>query len=120
MHCAAAALWYWFTPQEVGGDMEWTIVRPGGLKNEPGTGGGLLTESRSVCGAISREDVAELVVEALFSPNTVGKVPPGDPGHALPRLQISGAVLLSTRCGLWEGRPATWSPLGHVVVRVVR
>ena len=62
--------------------MEWTVVRPGGLKNEPGTGGGLLTESRTVCGAISREDVAELVVKALFSANAAGKVPPapGVPG----------------------------------------
>lgn len=54
--------------------MEWTIIRPGGLKNEPGTQRGVLTENRSVCGGISREDVAELVVKALFSPNAAGKV----------------------------------------------
>ena len=81
MCCGAEASWCRLTPQEIGGDMEWTIVRPGGLKNEPGTGDGLLTESRGVCGAISREDVAELVVRALFSPNAAGKVSPA------PRLQ---------------------------------
>lgn len=61
--------------QEIGGDMEWTIVRPGGLKNDPSSGRGVLTESRDVCGAISREDVAELVVKALFSDSAAGKVP---------------------------------------------
>ncbi|KAK9820970.1 hypothetical protein WJX81_003448 [Elliptochloris bilobata] len=60
--------------KEIGSDMEWTVVRPGGLKNEPGTGHGVLTESRDVCGAISREDVAELVVKALFSDNAANKV----------------------------------------------
>ncbi len=55
--------------------MEWTIVRPGGLKNDPSSGRGVLTESRDVCGAISREDVAELVVKALFSDSAAGKVP---------------------------------------------
>ena len=88
--------------------MEWTVVRPGGLKNEPGTGGGLLTESRAVCGAISREDVAELVVKALFSANAAGKVPPAAcfvivVVHAVcsifPQKSIGTPALKSTRCG---------------------
>lgn len=54
--------------------MDYTIIRPGGLKNEAGTGKGLLTENPGVCGAINREDVAELIVKALFSPKSNGKV----------------------------------------------
>jgi hypothetical protein len=54
--------------------MEWTIIRPGGLKNEAQTGRGVLTEDANICGAISREDVAELVVKALFSNKANGKV----------------------------------------------
>ncbi len=85
-----------FAPQEIGGDMEWTIVRPGGLKNDPSSGRGVLTESRDVCGAISREDVADLVVKALFSDSAAGKVP---------------AVLLTSLClpqcshaSVWQAR----------------
>jgi len=54
--------------------MQWTIIRPGGLKSEPATGSGILTEDRSICGAINREDVAELVVKALFSDKSDMKV----------------------------------------------
>ena len=59
--------------QQIGG-MDFTIVRPGGLKNETGTGQGVLTENPSVCGAIHREDVADLVIKALFSSKANGKV----------------------------------------------
>ena len=62
-----------FSGQEIGG-MEYTIIRPGGLKNEAGTGQGIMTENSSVCGAIHREDVADLVIKALFSSKTNGKV----------------------------------------------
>ena len=54
--------------------MEFTIVRPGGLKSEPATGQGVLTEDASVCGAVHREDVAQLVVQALFSDAAANKV----------------------------------------------
>lgn len=55
--------------QEVGssGDMTWIIVRPGGLKSEAPTGKGVLTESKHAWGAITRSDVADLVVKALVS-----------------------------------------------------
>lgn len=59
--------------KEIGG-MDYTIIRPGGLKNEAGTGKGVLTEDNSVCGAIHREDVADLIIKALFSSKTEGKV----------------------------------------------
>ncbi|KAK9813238.1 hypothetical protein WJX72_011268 [[Myrmecia] bisecta] len=54
--------------------MDYVIIRPGGLKSEPATGTGVLTEDKTVCGAIHREDVAELVVKALFSDKTINKV----------------------------------------------
>ena len=103
--------------------MEWTVVRPGGLKNEPGTGGGLLTESRTVCGAISREDVAELVVKALFSANAAGKVPPasGGPGPrptpsaGVQSRQIFGPLRSGSRCGCGEVMHSP--PLTYITVR---
>ncbi|KAK9907542.1 hypothetical protein WJX75_005616 [Coccomyxa subellipsoidea] len=60
--------------KSTGGKLEWTIIRPGGLKNDPPTGSGVLTQDKSICGAINREDVADLVVKALFSDNANGKV----------------------------------------------
>jgi hypothetical protein len=54
--------------------MAYTIVRPGGLKSEPATGSGVLTDDMSVVGSICRDDVADLVVKALFSPKTDNKV----------------------------------------------
>lgn len=60
--------------QQAGGQVEWTIIRPGGLKNDTPTGNGVLTTDKSICGAINREDVAELVVKALFSDKANGKV----------------------------------------------
>ena len=54
--------------------MEYTIIRPGGLKSEPATGKGVLTEDKTVCGAIHREDVADLVCKALRSDKTANKV----------------------------------------------
>lgn len=46
-------------------NMNWTIVRPGGLKSEPATGKAVLTEDRMAIGSVHREDVAKLVIEAL-------------------------------------------------------
>lgn len=63
-----------FWLQQAGGQVQWTIIRPGGLKNDPPTGSGVLTTDKSIFGAINREDVADLVVKALFSDNANGKV----------------------------------------------
>ena len=60
--------------QASSGNMQWTIIRPGGLKTEAATGTGVLTEDKSICGAINREDVADLVVRSIFSDKTDGKV----------------------------------------------
>ena len=60
--------------QSMQSEMDFTIIRPGGLKQEPATGSGVLSEDTNVCGAIHREDVAELAVRALFSPKAANKV----------------------------------------------
>ncbi|MGH3426848.1 MAG: NAD(P)H-binding protein, partial [Mycobacteriales bacterium] len=52
-------------------DMDWTIVRPGGLSNDAGTGRVALGESIPA-GKISRDDVAALLVQVLASPHTAG------------------------------------------------
>jgi hypothetical protein len=41
--------------------IEFVIIRPGGLKSEPATGRGVLTTDTSICGSITRGDVADLV-----------------------------------------------------------
>ena len=56
-------------------NMNWTIIRPGGLKSEPGTGRAILTQdAASAIGSIHREDVAALVIQALDSPKTERQV----------------------------------------------
>ncbi|KAK9816215.1 hypothetical protein WJX74_009237 [Apatococcus lobatus] len=60
--------------KEKSGGMTFTIIRPGGLKSEPASGNGVLTENNKVCGAINREDAAGLIVRALFSDNADDKV----------------------------------------------
>jgi nucleoside-diphosphate-sugar epimerase len=47
--------------------LTYTIIRPGGLKSEPATGNGLLTEEYRVAGTIHRADVARLVYQCLLS-----------------------------------------------------
>lgn len=47
--------------------LTYTIIRPGGLKSEPATGNGVLTENPTVSGIIYRADVAQLVCRCLVS-----------------------------------------------------
>ncbi|NEO99214.1 MAG: SDR family oxidoreductase [Symploca sp. SIO2E9] len=54
--------------------LTYTIIRPGGLKSEPATGNGILTEDYKVAGTIHRADVAELVCKCLFSDAANNKV----------------------------------------------
>jgi uncharacterized protein YbjT (DUF2867 family) len=49
-----------------GKDLDWTIIRPGGLTNEPGTGTVTIAASTGR-GEIPREDVAAIIVECLTS-----------------------------------------------------
>jgi len=55
-------------------NMNWTIIRPGGLKSEAATGNAVLTEDTMAIGTVHREDVANLVVRALGSAATERKV----------------------------------------------
>mmetsp|Transcript_34579 Transcript_34579/g.87460 ORF Transcript_34579/g.87460 Transcript_34579/m.87460 type:complete len:266 (-) Transcript_34579:262-1059(-) len=54
--------------------MAWVIIRPGGLSDDPATGSGVLTESTSTSGYVTRADVAQCVVKALFSKKADGKI----------------------------------------------
>lgn len=53
--------------------LDYTIIRPGGLKNGPATGTGLLSEDRTAFGLITREELARLVVGILDDDRTAGK-----------------------------------------------
>ncbi|MEH2295626.1 SDR family oxidoreductase [Nostoc sp.] len=54
--------------------LTYTIIRPGGLKSEPGTGNGVLTEDPHIIGSINRADVAQLVGRCLNSQRTNNKI----------------------------------------------
>ncbi|MEP6486949.1 SDR family oxidoreductase [Microcoleus vaginatus GB2-A3] len=54
--------------------MIYTVIRPGGLKWEPATGNGILTEDCLVAGTIHRADVAQLVCRCLVSEAANNKV----------------------------------------------
>ncbi|MDX3799483.1 SDR family oxidoreductase [Streptomyces sp. AK04-3B] len=51
--------------------LDWTILRPGALKDDPGTGLVRL-EARTGRGSVPREDVAAVLAELLDSPATSG------------------------------------------------
>ena len=53
--------------------LDWTIIRPGSLTEDEGTGRVDAAESLGRRGEIPREDVAATFALALESPNTVGK-----------------------------------------------
>jgi uncharacterized protein YbjT (DUF2867 family) len=52
--------------------LDWTVVRPGGLTNDPGTGRVKLGESLP-SGRIPRDDVAAVLAAVLESPSTIGR-----------------------------------------------
>ncbi|MDX2222981.1 MAG: SDR family oxidoreductase [Rhodospirillaceae bacterium] len=54
--------------------LTYTIIRPGGLTNEPATGNGLLTEDKTVGGDITRADLGRLVADVIDDPATFNKV----------------------------------------------
>jgi len=55
-----------------GRDLDWTVVRPGGLTNTPATGRVSLGESIGG-GSISRDDVAQVLLHVLDSPLTAAR-----------------------------------------------
>ena len=54
--------------------LTYTIIRPGGLKSEPATGNGVLTEDPKIAGTIHRADVAQLVCRCLNSDRANNKI----------------------------------------------
>jgi uncharacterized protein YbjT (DUF2867 family) len=53
--------------------LDHTIVRPGGLTDEPGTGRVDVAEDIGRSGSVSRDDVALVIAECLTADNTIGK-----------------------------------------------
>jgi len=53
--------------------LDWTIVRPGSLTDDPGTGLVTVTTDMSARGDVPREDVARVLAAALGNPGTIGK-----------------------------------------------
>ena len=52
--------------------LDWTIVRPGGLTDAPGTGTVDAARALGRHGQITRDDTALTVLEALLQPATIG------------------------------------------------
>jgi nucleoside-diphosphate-sugar epimerase len=53
--------------------LDYTIIRPGGLRSGIRTGNGILSEDTSAFGFIFREDLAELIVAAMDDDRAIGK-----------------------------------------------
>jgi uncharacterized protein YbjT (DUF2867 family) len=53
--------------------LDYTIVRPGGLTDDPGTGKVEVAERLERSGRVSRDDVAAVIAEVLRADNTIGK-----------------------------------------------
>jgi uncharacterized protein YbjT (DUF2867 family) len=57
----------------VDSELNYTIVRPGGLTNKKVSGKGVLVEDPTATGVISRAELAHLVVESLDNDETIRK-----------------------------------------------
>jgi uncharacterized protein YbjT (DUF2867 family) len=55
-------------------DLDWTILRPGGLIDDPGTGRVRLTPPPLPRGNVTRDDTAGVLVALLDTPGTSGQV----------------------------------------------
>lgn len=55
-------------------DLDYTIIRPGGLKSAPATGNGELTTAGDAMGIITRADLAGLIRDCLDDEATVGQI----------------------------------------------
>jgi uncharacterized protein YbjT (DUF2867 family) len=56
-----------------GSDRDWTIVRPGGLTNDPGTGRARIA-SEPFRGTVAREDVASVLAHLLHDPRASRRI----------------------------------------------
>ena len=57
----------------VASELDYTIIRPGGLKMDTASGYGYLSENREAFGFIDRADLARLIVGALDDDESIGK-----------------------------------------------
>jgi uncharacterized protein YbjT (DUF2867 family) len=57
-----------------GTDLQWTVVRPGGLTDGPGTNSVLLEAPPVPHGSVTRDDTAAVLVALLDTPGTAGQV----------------------------------------------
>jgi uncharacterized protein YbjT (DUF2867 family) len=57
-----------------GSDLDYTILRPGGMGSDPATGTAIRTDDHSVMGMINRADLGRLVVECLDDDSTIGHI----------------------------------------------
>ena len=55
-------------------DLDYTIIRPGGLKDGEVTGNGALIEPKEVHGLVYREEVARLIFEMLEKGEGSGEI----------------------------------------------
>lgn len=55
-------------------DLDWTILRPGGLSDDPGTGRVLLAPPPVDHGGVTRDDTAAVLAALLDTPGTAGRV----------------------------------------------
>ena len=55
-------------------DLDWTIVRAGGIFRRNYTGGGILLESQTVSGYINAEELGDVILQALLSSTTRHKI----------------------------------------------
>jgi uncharacterized protein YbjT (DUF2867 family) len=70
----------------------YTIIRPGGLTDEPATGNGMLTEDVTVGGEMTRADLGKLVAESIDDPKAANKV-----YSAVDRNRIAKAPMVPSR-----------------------
>jgi len=63
-------------------NLDWTIIRPGGLKSAEATGSAVVTEDTMASGSITREDCASLIIQTLASKSaTRRELTAVDPGQ---------------------------------------
>ena len=54
--------------------LTYTVVRPGGLNDDPPSGRGVLLEDETVLASIGRAELAKLTVDVLYDPGAQGKI----------------------------------------------
>lgn len=54
--------------------LRYTILRPGGMNDDPASGAAIRSEDHSLMGVITRADLARLVVQCLDDESTIGRI----------------------------------------------